>query len=179
MCSNLLLLYVFHEKKFCLLCFDKICVFGLLHLTLKFQYVKLLDKLEVLVGSFNTISVFIFQGRVELRFQFAHAQVVIVSSQVVHILPLYKSSHHFHSDYGTLSLPSPSCSLSYRGSRFLKGNERGSSRFSYKNGVGDDPYRGIVYSRGCKHCFSSVMYGLCSNNFLLLSKSFIYVYFFF
>ena len=36
---------------------------------------------------------------------------------------------------------------------------------------------GVVCRRGGKHCFSSVMYGSGCKNFLLLSKSFIYVYF--
>ena len=59
-CSNLLLLYNFYEKKFCLLCFDNIFVFALIILTLRFWYVKLLDKLAALVGCFNKSSVFIF-----------------------------------------------------------------------------------------------------------------------
>ena len=65
-CSNALIYYYFTfsmRKIFCLLCFDNVFVFALLLLILRFLYVKLLDKLAELVGSFSKSSVSFFKGK--------------------------------------------------------------------------------------------------------------------
>lgn len=65
------LLCIFYKRWHYLLCFSNICfVFVLLFLTFRFWYVKLIGNLAAYLGSFNKISLFIFQGRLVLGLRF-------------------------------------------------------------------------------------------------------------
>ena len=52
--------------------------------------------------------------------------------------------------------------------RFSENHRKGDQDFPVKMGVrvGGKPYRGFVYRREGKHCFSLMMYAFCSNNAL-------------